>query len=355
VEDSCIEARTSGVVFSRSPTMIGSNELAILYSTPHGTRMEPTFDLSGKILQIVKLNLGVRDLWTMRFGSQMDKFVTFNSSNVETLVISVPNATESTLSVSSGSVSGSLCPNRTFTPFPLPSPWNVYLNAYFIPDSTRTRAATLCESPNATFSSILSRSVAILPTADLRLSLTLDSAVFCPSFSAFSERFHATALPVISSSSLSLSFTDSPVGDFSQLMSSSPSLFLFSSALPQSGLSSSSFSEQTVPFEPSFGLTPPLVVTSGISSASGSGSSGLLIGVAVGIVLVITAVICGFLWRWKWRVKSNESSSSDYFARDVEFVGDTLDGATGDTTYHTTHTLGDSSLKQSLLLNDDSI
>jgi hypothetical protein len=133
LNNSTIQARNVRRFFGKAPNVSGWNEFAFLYSITRTDRVEPTFQLTGKAIQLRQLSLPYPGEWNLEFAaSGIRNHISFNSSAVSSIAITVPNVSSYRIPISYNHVTGFLCPTPTMSSFSLISEWNVFPTGYFV-------------------------------------------------------------------------------------------------------------------------------------------------------------------------------------------------------------------------------
>jgi hypothetical protein len=196
LNNSVIEARIFGALFSKSPSLVGRNEFALLDSNSQMNRVEPDFPISGKAIQVCQLESPQSGEWHLRFANFGSKdIISFNSSTVSSIAVTIPNVTSSTILIWNSNSSGFLCPNFTMSSFELAEQWNVFEIGYFVRISP-----TVLFSESSSFIPILPafHNSQTLPILESSLTFASIRPTFLnPSFSSIPESTAASNIGLI--------------------------------------------------------------------------------------------------------------------------------------------------------------
>jgi hypothetical protein len=330
LNNASVQARLSQRLFTATPTSLGLNDLVIIYTTQHSSQVEPTLNVSGKIVQLGQLVGLSNDIWRLRFSHfPFRNPIIFNSSTDKTLVISVPSVSEYKIPISSDSESGFLCQHSNGTEFPLSATWNLFPTGYFVPLPSQTFSG----SSHFPHSSAISRTNGILA------SLFSKSSQFHDSVSSVSSQFDksstfAVLVPQLSARLVELALlSNSLLVSSSQFADSVSHLSLHSGRTSICLLSTAATTTQTDD-------TP--------SASEVKLNIALIIGLSVGLFVVVLVVIGALLLKRMLCQAKVEHSHSDSPPCESSFVDHTLNDTTFETVYHDSLTYEESSDMQAI-------
>jgi hypothetical protein len=333
-----IQAQVPTVLFSNSPNGIGLNELIIFYSNKKEAQVEPNLDIFGKMIQLVELNLSSSGLWRLR------DMIQFNSSEIESFVVSIPNVSSHKISISSEFDRGFICPNSTMSEFSVPSMWNLFKIGYFVQLSPSSIFEMTHFNPTAALDS-LSFSTSLMFDCSLGISQS--------SFLANSQlTFLSTAdLPLIESTAnlpLIESTANVPLIESTAnvpLIESTADLPLIESTA-NFPLIESTANVPLIESTANIPLTKSTMIQTAesISDDVAEWKIYVIVGVVVGVVIVVLIVILIIVCKPKSRVSDDDIPSA---SADLDFVSHVHSEETLEVTFHESFTYEGSAIDTS--------
>jgi hypothetical protein len=150
-ESSLIIYTNTTRVFESAPFITGLRDLVILYSTATSSSVELISNIA--CLELGEVNVPTYDVWSMNISSTTSswrKSLSFNSSAVRRLLVSVDSLNDYLITVADPSEGGYLVPGDGNTTFSIGSTLAFHGEVYLIPFATTTASRTPTASVTAT-------------------------------------------------------------------------------------------------------------------------------------------------------------------------------------------------------------